>query len=204
MAVRASPEFRQLKARLLELRQRFLPRRFSATGTYNDKTLDYARAYRILAHAEIEHFLERRVEAIAASAFQVWASTGKATPVLVALMCARTSGEGMPKAIGTNRTGLTLVGKAVGQFKVTVAQNHGIRTPNILELLLPVGVEEAQLDVVWLATTDGFGAKRGAAAHSSAVSYVIDPRNDYQTVGQIMAGLLKIDALLNVLKKAAQ
>ena len=35
-----------------------LPEKFSPTGDYSDRQLDRARGFRLLAHAEIEAFLE--------------------------------------------------------------------------------------------------------------------------------------------------
>lgn len=53
-----SKRFIELKGRLVELRQNLLPVKFSATGDYTDIQMDHARGYRLLAHAEIESYLE--------------------------------------------------------------------------------------------------------------------------------------------------
>ena len=87
------------------------------------------------------------------------------------------------------------------QYKHSVTNNHGIRISNILRILLPVGVQETEIDAVWLSTTDGFGAKRGATAHSASITYTIDPQDDFKTVDQIMSGVRDLDLLLNQIKK---
>jgi hypothetical protein len=70
-----------------------------------------------------------------------------------------------------------------------------------LQILLPIGILESEIDTVWLSTTDGFGAKRGAAAHSTAISYQVDPKDDFQTIKQIMEGVREIDTLLNAIRR---
>jgi hypothetical protein len=109
--------------------------------------------------------------------------------------------QGLPSELGTKTTPLSIAGKVYGQYKRTVVTNHGIRISNILRILLPIGVRETEIDAVWLSTTDGFGAKRGATAHSASITYTIDPQDDFQTVGQIMNGVRDLDLLLNQIKK---
>ena len=54
-----STRFREMRARLTELRHHMLPASFSATGGLQRSTIRSGRAgYRVLVHAEIESYLE--------------------------------------------------------------------------------------------------------------------------------------------------
>lgn len=197
-----SSRLKSLERRIVALRKAFLPAQFSPQGLYSDQVLDNARAFRVLVHAEIEHYIEDRALEIASGAFDLYAKKSRATHPLVCLLTnAQGEQPGLPKKLGTKLTALTAVGKLLGQYRYTLTHNHGIRTHNLLQILLPIGILESEIDVVWLSTTDAFGLKRGETAHSSSISSQIDPRDDYQTVQQVMAGLKDLDLLLNALKR---
>ena len=198
-----SVRFKALRARVDELRDRFLPVTFSSTGNYSSAELDNARAFRMLVHAELEHFFEERALDIASRAFDLLKTRYKPSrPIIHLLSNIVGNHQGLPSELGTNTTPLSIAGKVLGQYKHFVVGNHGIRTSNILRILLPIGVQEAEIDDVWLSTTDGFGAKRGTTAHSASITYTIDPQDDFQTVSQIMNGVQDLDLLLNQIKKA--
>lgn len=59
-----SIRYKQLRARVAELKKHLLPNRFSPTGDYTDRQMDRARGYRILVHAEIESYIEDSVNEI--------------------------------------------------------------------------------------------------------------------------------------------
>lgn len=65
-----------------------------------------------------------------------------------------------------------------------------------------IGIDEAEIDPIWLATIDGFSAERGKAAYKAAVNYQIDPHSDFKAVSQIAYGLTEIDAQFNALKRS--
>ncbi|MEQ8395959.1 hypothetical protein [Thalassobaculum sp.] len=193
-----SKAFNTLRARASSLRSQFLPKRFSKLGAYSDKQLDGARAFRVLIHAEIEYYLEVRALEIANLSFNLWLNQSVPSNSLVSLLC-NIIGEhtGLPRELGTKKTPSSVIGKAVAQYNHSVNNNNGIRSMNVLQILLPVGVLESQIDPVWLSTTDGFAVKRGATAHSTAISYQIDPRDDYQIIQQIIKGIKDIDKIMN-------
>lgn len=108
--------------------------------------------------------------------------------------------KGLPKFVGSGTSVATIVGDAVGQYSAAVNRNHGIKRDNILQMLLPIGVVESDIDLVWLVTIDGFGAKRGITAHKAAVAHVIDPQDDFKTIEQIVTGIKDLDLILNKVK----
>lgn len=194
--------FRQLNTRVSSLRTNFLPIRFSPTGTYSPRQLDGTRAYVVLCHAEIEYYFEERARDIAAAAFTSWDQLNLSSFALTHLVCNFSgNNDGLPKKLGTNKTAKSLVQNAVTQFHRNISSNHGIRTRHILGLLLPIGVQESELDVGWLNTVDGFGTSRGTVAHTAAVVNAPDPQTAHSTVGQILTGIKPLDDLLNKIRK---
>jgi hypothetical protein len=68
---------------------------------------------------------------------------------------------------------------------------------HLLRLLLPVGVQEHELDRTWLATIDSFGSVRGDTAHQAMrTQQPPDPANELAIVRQIVTGLRQLDELL--------
>lgn len=194
-----SARFKHLETRAKELRKRFLPAKFSSTGTYSAEALDKARAFRMLVHAELESYFEERAIDIVDSAFQLWKTKGKPSVPIVHLLTGVSEVQGLPSELGTKTTALSITGSVVATYKKKINDNHGIRTANLLKILLPIGILEAKIDAAWLSTTDGFGGKRGATAHNTAIKYTIDPKDDFQTVNQIMTGVRELDLLLNTI-----
>lgn len=195
-----SSRFKHLDVRVRELRKRFLPAQFSNTGVYSADALDNARAFRMLVHAELESYFEERATDIADAAFNLLRVKGKPSIPIVHLLAGVGDVLRFPSELGTNRTALSIAGNVVATFKKSLNQNHGIRIANLLQILLPIGVLEADIDTVWISTTDGFGGKRGATAHNAAITYAIDPKDDFQTVNQIMSGVRDLDVLMNKIR----
>ena len=156
----------------------------------------------MLVHAELESYFEERATDIVDAAFLVWRTRSKPSVPIVHLLTGINEVQGLPSKLGTNKTALSITGNVVATYKRNLNQNHGIRIANLLQILLPIGVLEADIDAAWISTTDGFGGKRGTTAHSAAITYTIDPKDDFQTVSQIMSGVRDIDVLLNRIKAA--
>jgi hypothetical protein len=211
----SSPRFRTLTKELNRLKGQFLPK-FNPTGTYSDRQLALTIAYRVLAHAEIESYIEDRSFKVAIDAKKDWDNKGKASRTLLSLLAF--SGEKMElppdtltpikgtKLLPPERVQLDKkINLAITCFIKIIKQNHGVKESNILALLLPIGIDSDDLDSVLLATLDAFGEQRGLVAHSSATSYrtnqLPDPANELNRVEQITQGLLQIDELINALIK---
>lgn len=196
-----SARYKALEGRLATLRKHFIPSAFSKSGLYTSKQLDDARAYRLLCHAELEHYLEERTLEIADLSFRLWITKSRSSSPLISIL-SNVIGEqnGLPKKLGTNNDTNKIVSRVVAQYRHAVLTNNGIRTSNILTLLLPIGILEGDIDPAWIATIDGFGAKRGTAAHTTSISYQIDPKDELQTIAQIVLGIKDIDQRLNAAK----
>lgn len=100
---------------------------------------------------------------------------------------------------------VTRIERANSVFHAEVAKNHGIREQNIIQLLLPVGIELSDLDNVWLASIEAFGRSRGSIAHQSASAHRLtslpDPFSELRTVDALLNGTKDLDEKLNALKR---
>lgn len=206
-----SDKFITLKTQLDRLKDEFLPE-ISPTGSYSESQLSRTAAYRVLAHAEIEYYLEERAWTKVIDAKKAW-ETGKTTRTLICLL--GFSDLTMDKPPDTlkkpsnvkqdnhdKRLEITeKINSAIKSFKKVIDNNHGLKEKNILALLLPIGIDSDDLDPAWLADMNTFGEKRGLVAHTSATSYMTiqtpDPANELNTVTQIKNELLRIDELIN-------
>ncbi|WP_013320439.1 HEPN domain-containing protein [Gloeothece verrucosa] len=218
-----SPRFRALEKELNILRKYFLPRKFDPSGLYSERQLVHASSYRVLAHAEIEAYLEDRMKEIALSAVKAWKKNAEIRRTLICLLAF--SGmelEAPPDSLTPKQTSskqkhkekLQLdqkIDKALSCFISCVNDNHGIKEKNLLTLLLPIGINCDYLEEFWLTSMNSFGENRGIIAHTSASSYKttqpINPKDELDNIKKIVygepgvQGLKDIDELLNALMK---
>ena len=205
-----SDRFITLITQLNRLKDEFLPE-ISPISSYSESKLSRTTAYRVLAHAEIESYLEERAWTIVIDAKEAW-KMGKTTRTLICLLGFSGLTMDKPPDTLTPQKGSKTVKEekikiskkidlAVESFKRVISQNHGVKEDHILSLLLPIGIDSDDLDPAWLATMNTFGEKRGLVAHTSATSYMTtqtpDPANELNTVTQITHELLRIDELIN-------
>ena len=186
-----SARFGYLTRRLAYLRQLLLPPTFSPTGDYRREDFDRARGYRLLAHAEIEAYIEDRARSVAVSALRTWLKHRRPTRVLVNLLTFQLVQQGLTKTqlkeVFTRSAPHTDdAAKAATQaFMKALSDNHGIREDNILRMLLPLGIQTPDIDPAWLSTIDSFGKSRGETAHTSMkIQAQPDPQTELQTVSE--------------------
>ncbi|MFN7852752.1 MAG: HEPN domain-containing protein [Dolichospermum sp.] len=206
-----SDKYITLRTQLDRLKDEFLPE-ISPTGSYSESQLSRTAAYRVLAHAEIESYLEERAWEGVQNAKTIWDKSSKNTRTLICLLGFSGLTMDKPPDTLTPQKGSKTVKEekvkiskkidlAVESFQRVISQNHGVKEDHILSLLLPIGIDSDDLDPAWLATMNTFGEKRGLVAHKSATSYMTiqtpDPANELNTVTQIKNELLRIDELMN-------
>lgn len=185
--------YRQLKKRIQQLDRR-LPGT-SATGAYSEAEYDMVRAYRLLAHAEIEAYVEDAALASATEATQAWIRTGKPQFCTVHLMLFDDH-ENLSQS-WTSSNYQFRVQKLLDRYRESIKNNHGIKARNILKMLLPLGIRERELSPTWLATMNSFGQERGEVAHSAmAVQTPPDPVTEKTRVHQILKDLTVVDRKL--------
>lgn len=190
----SSRRFKQLVKRLGELRAHLLPPKFSPTGQYSDKDYDLARAYLVLAHAEIEAYCEDRGRRVAQVAHQLWKRKGRHSATLMGLLRFHHATARKPWT-PIDKSPNKIEGAVNYYISSIIDQNHGIREENLSKILFPIGIDPVTLDNIWLTTMDSFGISRGAIAHTAVkTQQPIDPENEFVRITkQILPGLRKLD-----------
>lgn len=201
--VRGSTRYAALKRRLEKLRRHllfFLPPPPMSKTAYTAQELDLTSAYVVLAHAEIESFLEDLVLRKAQRAVQQFNATQRVTPVLrklVAYYVAQKRKSWGEVLLPTAPT----VDAAYISYQGHVTNNNGIRRKDIEKLMYPLGVPESSLSQTWLAQMDSFGVNRGGWAHQTIGALnPPDPSTELNTVNQLLNDLLRLDRVLSGLR----
>jgi hypothetical protein len=165
------------------------------------------RGYRLLAHAEIEAYLEDKARLCANESQRRFRADGKPRTVVMSVLAfhspQKAASAKQIKQIYANRTVHVqeMAAQATTAYNRIISLNNGIKESNILQLLLPLGFLHSEIDSTWLSTTDSFGVKRGETAHTSFRAQLQpDPATEQLTVQQILTGLLALDKRIRTLK----
>jgi hypothetical protein len=199
----ASVRFRQLERRLKKLQQRFLPPVFSPIGDYSETQLDYARGFRLLVHAEMEAYLEDRCRNTANSTLNQFRLDGKPKVITLNLLSFHPAtprpNEVRLKDLYASKKKHIFDAATTSNttYNYVLENNHGIREVNLLRMLLPLGLDPADIDPAWMSTVDTFARNRGEVAHTSIkTQQLINPQDELNTTQYILQGLEKLDALI--------
>lgn len=183
--------------------------RFSPTGTYLGRHHDRTRGFRLLAHAEVEAYLETACDAFATRMVVAWRRDGVARRSISALVATyeeSRSRQGRLRNVD-GITQLTAGGLAVGRQTVSkglrtyrrrvLERNNGVKEAHVVQMTARVGILRSELDPVWLAVMDSFGSSRNTTAHSSRQTQVPpDPRTESRAVVDVVRGLAELDRIL--------
>ena len=125
-----SRRFNQLIKRLSELRAHLLPLNFSPIGQYTEMEHDLARAYLVLAHAEIEAYCEDRGRRVAQLAHQLWKRKRRHSATLMRLLRFHHAIARKPWS-PIDRSPDRIEGAVRYYMATIIEQNHGIREENL-------------------------------------------------------------------------
>jgi len=208
-----SARFKEMRSRLRELRKHMLPKNFSPTGNYTERLQDLARGYRLLAHAEIETYLEDVSRATVTEAIRRWKNEGAPSKPLIAFLTSYHSSWSVNDSISNeeiiqiakSRINLKesvekVIDLAQKQFMKRIKDNHGIKESNFHVLILPMGIDPLELDATWVTNLNNFGSLRGAVAHNSKkATGQMNPKDELNTVEALVLGLEELDKRINQL-----
>lgn len=194
----ASKRFQRLVTRLAVLEKHLLPAQFSPTGRYSVREVDLARAYVLLAHAEIEAYFEDRAQGRVDRAYDAWQNRQVCSSLLSRLVMYH---EARAKSWDVTTVSTQTVAKAVNFYVSELRGNHGIKEKNLLSMFLPLGLKHGDFDASLLATLNSFGFLRGKLAHESIKTHQpIDPKNERDKIRQhILPELRKLDRKISQL-----
>ncbi|MEN5054513.1 HEPN domain-containing protein [Sphingobacterium kitahiroshimense] len=194
-----SNRFKQLEERIDFLRNNLLPQS-KINGDYSDLEQDLTRSFVLLVHAEIENYLEDRVEEKVNTSFNSWKTNRKRSNVIASInaFCNHDLDTG-GKHTKSNKQNIEYrLNLNIQKYKSIIYTNHGIKRDNIIDLLLPLGIEINDIDDTWLSIMDNFGSNRGLIAHKKhTIQLMIDPKTVLNDVYlNILPELKQIDLKL--------
>ncbi|MEC1402764.1 HEPN domain-containing protein [Bacillus subtilis] len=205
-----SERFNNLESRLYDLENHYVSQLYEKSVIdLNPKELDMCRGYRVLCHAEVESYLEDRALELLNHSRSNWFHHKKINTSLLSLFAHykfldnpvingyEEVGEG-----NNNRKYMKLdekIGKICADFKEEkIKMNHGLKQKNLINLLVPLGIDVFELDTAWLSTMDSFGSRRGETAHTSVqTQQPIDLTTEKSDLEIIKHGLKELDELID-------
>lgn len=170
---KACPLYAHLKERLVELSQKFLDDQIaneSADPIGFQPDLDRLAAFRLLMHAEIEDFLERKAK----ENLSAISSTMLAEKSLIAFPELFSIAAALKRPF-ENRDIFDLaifkseVTALINSAKLVIAENNGIKEKSFNTLSVLAGKSIDQIDSTLSASLNSYGKDRGEVAHQSAV-----------------------------------
>ena len=156
------------------------------------------KAFVLLTHAAFETYFEQ-LGSDAVRASRKALKKGKISASLVALVVncvANEISEKSKKSITENiaRNLAAFSEEASNQYFRMVQENHGIKNNNLKALLLPVGVDPEEIDVVLWNSLHEFGTLRGEMAHTfQAISNEHTPKILCSKVDSIALAISDLD-----------
>lgn len=195
-----SARHNKLTSRISFIESKLLPP-IKLSGNYTKKESDLVRSYVLLAHAEIESYFEDIASEIVTRSLQAWITSRRRSACLLSIMTF--CGEEIKWENRNEKNKIeTRIRVTAAHYINLLKSNHGVKSKNILNILLPIGVEESSLDQTWLTIMDEFGKKRGSFAHSShSVQAQIDLKTEKDRINlYILPEIEELDLLLKRIK----
>ncbi|MGE3313527.1 MAG: HEPN domain-containing protein [Planctomycetaceae bacterium] len=204
--------FNELKQRVDELGSHLLPA-IKSNLTYTGAEYDCVRAYILLVHAEIEAYLEQRVQDEIDHRIDKWETSRAASVVLMGLLAfhkgewvgpidSLTSPNGGDKnPTWFNRDVDRRLKQCRTQTVASLKKNNGVKAVDILQMLLRLGFRVDDIDPDLISKLDVLGTDRGKIAHNAvrAVTALPDPSLAKSKVTEILAKLKDLDGAISKL-----
>ncbi len=204
-----SRSYNRLETEIKRLDSCYLPATTNPLGPSADQQ-EKVRAFYVFSHAAVERYLEDRSIALARRAVQLFVNSGTKRKAMLglAMYCLPVKGDRDPPLRKASKfeKRATLAYQLLGFHTRAVQRNNGIKRNDLLSLVCPVGVDEDELDPVWLTFMDAFGGKRGLAVHDIGEEFHAKHSPDPQTARDEIRylldppgfeGLNHLDALLD-------
>lgn len=168
-----------------------------------------ALAYRLLASAALENFVEARCLEIARTGVDRLgksqpSATGRALMIWSASQASRWDSAG-PIYIHESDplTNAHLANAAFEKYSKTVKKSHGIGGDDLRSLVFPLGLRESQVPEVLTVSLDDLAAKRNPASHTyvNHAKSLTEPSAEVAMISQILKPLRGVDDDLRIVSE---
>jgi len=182
--------FESMHARVNKLTEHYLPMKESVLGDYSEAQLDDANAFILLAHAELEEYIECLASAVCDALVNRVKANRYDSVTSVFLM----------RTIASSRQDtfvpLEVALEGQGRHQKTVRANNGIKDKDYRKLFDPLGVDVEALNSDIMSESDTFGAKRGRIAHlgfQAGIQHNVNPYEERELIKLLLEHLKEFD-----------
>ena len=165
----ASEQYEELKVRLGVLVEEFVDFRIPLDRDPTPLEKDKIAAFKLLAHAEFETFLEGRIQFAISRSVEIWDNRKAVTRCLFNLVIRwypwfekDKNPNILPRSIGQARL---LIECCVRKAHEEITSNHGIKQEAFKRLAYSGGLLTDELEGTLLAALESYGKTRGDVAH---------------------------------------
>lgn len=195
-----SARHKKLLSRISFIEKNLLPE-IRTSGNYSKKETDLIRSYVLLAHAEIEAYFEEIATEKARKSLTYWIDGKKSSNCVISIMSfcgGELNWENKEDKVKIQ----SRVNKTIMHYINSLKKNNGIKSSNIKDILLPLGIDCNDLDQTWLNVMDDFGKLRGSFAHTThSVQSQIDLKTEKDRINeQILPEISRLDILIKDIK----
>lgn len=180
----------------LERIKKILPQDREVNFNYTDEEKDRIKAYFILAHAQIETYIEECINAFVSNAYDTWLSENKPNNVLLNLL-AYYHPAICGKSVEQNKRSLkdgtrALIEQCKKSFDHDLRTNHGIQDNHIEEFLKIINFD-LNLNSTFLPNLNSFSTIRGEYAHKAESKNPATPQEAIRNVQKIIDELKSLE-----------
>ncbi|MFB7894690.1 hypothetical protein ACFC1I_20975 [Microbacterium sp. NPDC056044] len=190
-----SPLLVSFEQRLADLESNFIVRR-TDYNLYSPADFLDALAYRLLASAALEHYVEQRCLEIGASGADRLARSQPSSTGRSLVIWARFQDRRQPRPVHIHELdAISDLGEGATSYALYVShvrRNHGISGNDLRALALPLGIRESQLPVILTTLLDDLADKRNPASHT-VVRSRSEPESEVKLLNQILTPLRQLD-----------
>ncbi|MFC5344476.1 hypothetical protein ACETK8_11690 [Brevundimonas staleyi] len=162
----ASVELAALRARILELERKFVGFDVPLDREPNSDELDSIAAFKLLVHAEIEGFIEARVQYAVDEAVRLWKVDQKISRALLFILMRWSSEEEQSSTLGMDSARFTQqIERCAQRARKEVDENNGIKLDALQKLGCSAGFLIDDLQPTLTGAANSYGKDRGDVAH---------------------------------------
>ncbi len=188
--------YRDLQKRVEELRAHFIAFTVPPDRSPEPKEIDCIAAFRLLAHAEIEWYIEERTRSSILVAGEIWRNSKVITRSLLNLLQIFPPIAWDIKQQGLDVTDIdSTLEMCQRKAMDAIANNHGIREASFRILASFCGCLSGDIDQTLVNTMNTYGHLRGELAHkrTDRVPQIPSPEDEYASATAIISGLEQFD-----------
>ncbi|WP_298329757.1 HEPN domain-containing protein [Asticcacaulis sp.] len=196
-----SSDYARLVARVDEIRLKFINFTIPADRNPLQEELDCIAAFRLLVHAEFEHFLEDRVRYALSESLRLWKTKNTVTHTLLNAFAAfaHRVGDDKLRSLSTVQDFEKRINDHIRQIEEILDKNNGIKKSAFSELAHFCGCRIEDLPSELIGQLHSFGEARGAVAHKRVdrVRSLNSPDIEAAQVKEIVDLLEQFDEAIN-------